>query len=81
MVHGKLIDSQWITSVTVTSSITVDDGLRGETDGDSHVSEDVDSVGKRRGGTLSPARAAILGNMLVLVPREVVDSADVSPIP
>lgn len=45
------------------------------------LSGDLDSVGEGRGGSLSPARTAVLGDMLVLQVSQVVNSVDVVPNP
>jgi len=82
LVITELVDTDGFTTVAITTGLTVDDGLG--TEGNlriSVVSQNVDSVSQRRGSTLSPARSAVNGDMLVLGPGEVVDTIGVSPIP
>jgi len=82
LVITELVDTDGFTTVAITTSLTVDDSLG--TEGDlriSVVSQNVDSVSQSRGGSLSPARSAVNGDMLVLGPGEVVDTVGVSPIP
>lgn len=82
VVFGISIDSSSVTSVAAASSLAVDDGLGWEGDiWPGSVSGDIDSVSNRAGGSLCPAGAAVCGNVLILVPWEIVDAANVSPVP
>jgi hypothetical protein len=56
VVHGEFVDTQRITTVTITTSVAVDDDLRAQSDGNvAAVSQNVDSVSEGGGGSLSPA--------------------------
>jgi hypothetical protein len=82
VVFSVLIDTSRVSSVATSSSLAVDDHLRRKRDiRPSSVSGNVDSVSNRTGGALSPARATVCRDMLILGPREIVDSANVSPVP
>ena len=71
-----------VSAVAVTAPSTVDENLRREGDiRPRSVSGDVDPIGDGAGGALGPATSAVVGNVLIFVPGEVVDSADVSPVP
>lgn len=77
---GEQIRSVSVSSVARTSSIAVDDGLHSQTDSrEDVVSHDVDSVADARGTSLGPAGAAVLRQMLVDGPGEIVDSVDITP--
>ena len=79
---GEGVDSSGVAAVAAASGLAVDDDLGGEGDvGPGSVSGDVYSVGEGAGGALSPAGAAVGGDVLVFAPGEVVDTADVSPVP
>jgi len=79
---GEFVDTSSVTTFAGTTSTTVDNGLDGKSDfGESGVSGDVDSISQGRGTSLSPARSAVNGDVLVLGPRNIVSSVDVSPIP
>jgi hypothetical protein len=43
--------------------------------------ENVDTIGNRAGGSMSPAATTVLWNVLVTSPGEVVDTVDVTPEP
>lgn len=77
---GILVDSHWVSSITASSSIAVDDNLWGDGHlGERVVSEDIDSVSDGRGGSHGPAGTAVDGEMLVSGVAEVVGSSDVLP--
>lgn len=82
VVLGILVDATRISSVAASSGLAVDDHLRRK----SHirpgsVSDDVDSVSNRAGSALSPAGSTVGRNVLILVPGNIVDSINVSPVP
>jgi hypothetical protein len=82
LVITELVDTHGVTTVAITTSLTVDDGLRRKSSlRIGVVSQNVDSVSQSRGGSLGPAGSAVLRNVLVLGPGDVVDTVDVSPIP
>ena len=71
-----------VSAVAVTAPSTVDENLGGEGDiRPRSVSGDVDPIGDGAGGALGPATSAVVRHVLIFVPGEVVDSADVSPVP
>lgn len=79
---SEFVDTSSVTTFATTTSTTVDNSLDGKSNlGVSRVSGDVDSISQGRGTSLSPARSAVNGDVLVLGPRNVVGSIDVSPIP
>lgn len=79
---GKLIDINWFSSITWSSSITVYDNLRSESQlWPLVVSLDINSISKSWGGSLSPARSTIYWNVLVDTPTQIVDTVKVTPIP
>jgi len=82
LVITELVDTHGVTTVAITTSLAVDDSL-GRKRGlrIAVVSQDVDSVSQSGSGSLGPAGSAVLGNVLVLGPGDVVDAVDVSPIP
>jgi len=76
------VDTTGVTTVARATLLGIDNGLG--IDGDGSVSaqlvHDVESISNCGGRSLSPARPAVLGNVLVLVPGKVVDSVHVSPV-
>jgi len=70
MFVSVFVNSNRVTSVARAASLTVDDVLRVETNRGLGVQaiEDVESISDGGGGTLSPARATVLRDVLVLVP-------------
>ena len=76
------VDFSGVSSVAASSSLAVDDDLRGEGHGRPGVlSDDVDSVGDGAGRSMGPAGSAVGGDVLVSGPTEIVGSVDVSPVP
>jgi hypothetical protein len=79
---SKSVDTSSITTLAGTTSTAVNNSLDRKSDfRESGVSGDVDSISQSRSTSLSPARSAVNGNVLVLSPGDVVLSVDVSPIP
>jgi hypothetical protein len=79
---SEFVDTSSVTTFATTTSTAVDNSLDGKSNfGESGLSGDVDSVSQGRGTSLSPARSAVNGDVLVLSPRNPVSSVDVSPIP
>lgn len=71
-----------VAAVAGSSSLAVDNDLGGKVElRPSVVSGDVDPVSDGAGGSVSPARAAVDGDVLVAAPRKIVSSADVAPEP
>ena len=64
------------------ASVCINDDLSAQGNGRgfllAHV--DVESINERRGRVVSPVRAAVLRNVLVLVPGEVGDAVHISPV-
>jgi len=79
---GVGVDATGVTSIARATSLGVDDDLSVDGDGGEGLQlvEDVKSVSNGGSRSLSPARPAVLGNVLVLVPGKVVDSVHVSPV-
>lgn len=79
---GISVHISWVSTIAGASSLAVDDDLSVKTDrsGGLEVIKDVKAVSNCRGSTLSPARSAVLGNVLVLVPRQVILAIHVSPV-
>ena len=79
---SKLVDFGRVPALAGASGPTIDNGLSG------HgcvgellpVSHD-EAVGQGRSGTLCPTRTAIVRNVLVHGPRQVVGAVDVAPVP
>lgn len=75
------INARGNSSVAASSCLAVDDDLRRKSEvRPGSVSYDVEPISDGAGGSLGPAASAVSGNMLVLVPRKVVDSFDVPPV-
>jgi len=79
---GVGVDATGVTSIARATSLGVDDDLSVDGDGGNSLQlvKDVKSISNGGGRSLSPARPAVLGNVLVLVPGEVVNSVHVSPV-
>ena len=79
-----LVNLCWISSIAGSSCLAIDDDLGVEANWGSllasHTIHDVESISDSRCGTLCPARAAVLRDMLVLIPGEIVYSVLVSPV-
>jgi len=77
-----LIDFSRVTSVTASTSLTVDDCLGAQPDWCSVLKfiQDVESIGECACCALSPARTTVPRNMLIFIPRHVVSTVHVSPI-
>ena len=80
---GELVDTTGVATLARATGTAVDDDLGVEADGSGVLvtEKDVESIGEGRGGTLSPAGAAVDGDVLVLVPGKEVGTVDVSPVP
>mmetsp|Transcript_1318 Transcript_1318/g.825 ORF Transcript_1318/g.825 Transcript_1318/m.825 type:complete len:206 (-) Transcript_1318:82-699(-) len=78
-----LIHSRWISSIAGASVLAVNQHLWRKSMGSIEDKSflDVESVCQGRGGSLSPAGAAILRNVLVHVPRNVVAAIGIAPVP
>jgi hypothetical protein len=76
------VDTTGVTTVARASSLSVDNHLGVDGDGGDgrELVQDVESVSDGRGRSLSPARSAVLRDVLVLAPGKVVDSVHVSPV-
>ena len=82
MLFSVLINPLGVTSPAATSRFAVYDDLNGKSNiGPGSVSRNVDPISNRAGGRLGPATATVCGNVLVFGPGQVVDAADVSPVP
>lgn len=82
MIFGKNIHTASITAIAATSGVAIDEHLRGEGDiWPGSISGDVDSIGEGAGAALGPATAAVVRDVLVFVPGEIVDATDVAPVP
>ena len=68
---SKFINITGVSTVARAAGLAVDDhlGIKSDWRGCHIIILDVESVSDGGGGTLGPARATILGNVLVLVPR------------
>lgn len=73
----------WISSFTISSCFTVDNNLSIESNWSwvGIIEHNVESISKCRGSSLSPAWSTIDWDMLVLVPWEIVDTINVTPVP
>jgi len=82
VVVSIFIDQCRVATVTTAASLTVNNSLSIKTNRGStiQVIQNVESVCKSRGCTLSPAGATIARDVLVLVPRHVVTTVHISPI-
>ena len=81
LLMSELIDTRSVAAFAAASSLAVEDGLDREVDlGVGVLTRDVDTISKSRGGSMSPATTAILGDMLVPVHTEVVHTIDVTPV-
>lgn len=79
---GENEDFDRVAAVAAAACETVDEDLwREGYIGPGSVTGDVDSVGDGACGAMGPASAAVLWNVLVAAPGEVVDVGDVSPVP
>jgi len=78
----KLVYQCWITTVARSALLAIDDNLGVNTNGGwgLEVVEDVKAVSNSRGGALSPTGSAVFGNVLVLIPGQVVFAVHVSPV-
>jgi hypothetical protein len=82
VVMTELIDTTWVPTVAVTSGMAVDDHLWAKRDpGESVLPHDVDTIRQRAGWTMRPAAAAVLRDMLVTSPGEIVDTIHIPPVP
>ena len=81
-VVGILVHLSGVATIAGATSLAVHDGLGIEADrgGVEVTVQDVESVGDGRGGALSPAGTAVLWDVLVLVPGQVVLAVHVSPV-
>jgi len=79
---GIRVDTTGVSTVARATSLSVDDNLSVDRDrGDgAQLVQDVESISNGGCSSLSPARPAVLGNVLVLTPGEVVDTVHVSPV-
>jgi hypothetical protein len=79
---GVLVDLGGVAAVARAASLAVDNDLGVEADGTVRleVVKDVEAIGDGAGGALGPAGAAVLGDVLVFVPGEVVLAVHVSPV-
>ena len=79
---GVLVDESGLTTVAVAASLAVDDNLGVQTDrgGVAQACQDVESISKGRGCALGPAATAVPGNVLILIPGEVVAAVNVAPV-
>ena len=80
---GELVDTTGVATLAGATGTAVDDDLGVEGDGSGVVvfEQDVETISEGAGGTLGPAGAAVHGDVLVLVPGEVVLAVNVSPVP
>ena len=79
---GEGIDAAGVSSIAASSSLAVDDDLGREGNiRPGSVAGDVDAIGNRRSGSLCPAAPAVSRNVLILAPREVVNSRNIPPVP
>lgn len=78
-----LVNFNRISAVARATFVTVDNDLSIKTDWRRTCVpiQDVESVSDGGGGSLGPARATIARNVLVLVPRHVVHTVHISPVP
>ena len=81
-VVGIPVHLSGVATIAGATSLAVHDGLGIEADrgGVEVTVQDVESVGDGRGGALSPAGTAVLWDVLVLVPGQVVLAVHVSPV-
>jgi len=81
-VVSVLVNLTWVSTVTRATSLAVDDNLGVKANRGRVFStvQNVESIGDSGCRTLSPAGAAVLRDMLVLVPGQVVYSVHVSPV-
>jgi len=78
---SELVDSQRITTLAVTTSLTVEDNLHSESNvRESVVSGNHDSVSESRSGSFSPAGSTVTGTVGGSSPGKEVSVADVSPV-
>jgi len=79
---GEFVNSGRVSSITRSSSFTINNSLDGE--GllrPSVLSDDVESISNTGNSGLSPTRSTIFGDMLINRPRHIIDSVYISPIP
>jgi len=79
---GKLVNLSGITAIARASSLAVDDDLSVKANWGwcLEVIQDVEAVSYGRSCSLGPAGSAVLGNVLVLVPGQVILAIHVSPV-
>jgi hypothetical protein len=79
---GIGIDISWVSAVAGASSLAVDDylGVKADRGWGLEVIKDVEAISNRWGSALSPAGSTVLGNVLVLVPGQIVLAVHVSPV-
>ena len=78
---SPLVDTIRPTTLAGTSTCTVDNSLRREINGrEGTISHQIDTIRESRGGTLSPAGTTIDRNVLILVPRSIVETIKVTNI-
>jgi hypothetical protein len=72
----------WVSAVAGASSLAVDDylSIKADRGWGLEVIKDVEAISNGRGSALSPAGSAVLGNVLVLVPGQIVLAVHVSPV-
>merc|ERR1719473_262423 len=71
-----------VAAVAGAAAAAVDEHLGGQVDGwPRALAHDRDAVRQRARGALRPAGAAVLGDVLVLIPRAEVGAVDVAPVP
>jgi hypothetical protein len=79
---SELVDVDRITAIAAATCLTVDNNLwRKSHLRPSIVACNVDTVSDCRNWCLCPAGATVNGNMLIYIPREIVNSVNITPIP
>jgi hypothetical protein len=79
---SELIDLHWPSTVARTTGTTVEHNLRRKSNSwEGILVHNIDPISEGGSGPMSPAGTAVLRNMLVSGPREVVNTINVAPVP